>query len=438
MTADSSTKKTSGFAKPLLIAGVIVILVIEALCGFKVHSLSAEQKEYKLDYALVNNVSYGLLSVDVWREQIVSAASAEIREYRLSAEQQAELRKEIDQLLRTLIAHAFEIINKPQKSLGGKLKKLVVKTFVDQKKIEAQVPGYTQKLMTEITKPSTYKKIANLADTALAQMGRQSYDSSVAATKHLMDSVYARYGATDKASFEKIHTARLNQIHTDTYHYAYAMLGCIVLILLLWLVLRNKRDLHVSLYILSVASAMILLAVGLTTTMIEIDARISRMDLHFLGKAISFRDQGLFFQSKSIIDVVMLLLKTGQLPSQIVGVLILVFSVLFPFMKLSSTGIALMSEDNWGKNKFIRYFAFESGKWSMADVMVVAILMTYIGFNGIVHTTLSGLRADSTVTTIATNNTSVQPGYIIFIAFVIYGFVLSAILKKITKSFTIK
>ena len=438
MAASDQTKKLPAYAKPLLIAGVIVILVIEALCGFKVRSLSAEQKHLNLDYALVNNISYGLLSVDVWRDHIVSAASSEIRQYRLSPEQQAELRKEIDQLLRTLVAHAFEIINKPQKSLGGKLKKLVVKTFVDQKKIEAQVPGYTQKLMAEITKPSTYKKIANLADTALAQMGRKSYDSSVAATKYTMDSVYIRYGASDKASFEKIHTSNLNQIHADTYSYAYAMLGCILVILLLWLILRHKSDLHVSLYILSVVSAMILLAVGLTTTMIEIDARISRMDLHFLGKAISFRDQGLFFQSKSIIDVVMLLLRTVQLPSQIVGVLIMVFSVLFPFMKLSSTGIALMSEDNWGKKKFIRYFAFESGKWSMADVMVVAILMTYIGFNGIVHTTLTGLRADSTVTTIATNNTSVQPGYIIFIAFVIYGFVLSAILKKITKSFTIK
>jgi hypothetical protein len=58
---------------------------------------------------------------------------------------------------------------------------------------------------------------------------------------------------------------------------------------------------------------MILLIVGLTTTMIEIDARIPKMDLHFLGKEISFKDQGLFFQSKSIIDVVMLLANTGGL-----------------------------------------------------------------------------------------------------------------------------
>ncbi len=440
MTADTlSHKQATGLTRWLLIAGVSVILIIEGLFGFRVHSLSSQQKQYKLDYAIVNNVQYGLLSVDIWREQVIVAASSEIRQYRLSPEQQAELRKEIDQLLRTLVAHAFEIINKPQTSLGGKLKKLVVKTFVNQDKIVAQVPIYSQKLMAEITKPSTYKQVSKLADTALAQIGRKSYDSSVAATKHLMDSIYSKYGATDKAGFEKINASGLEQIHKDTRRYAFGMLGCIVAILLLWLLVRYKRNLHVPLYMLSVASAMILLMVGLTTTMIEIDARITKMDLHFLGKAISFKDQGLFFQSKSIIDVVVLLLQTRRLDSQIVGILILVFSVLFPFMKLSATGISLISEDKWAKNKFIHYFAFNSGKWSMADVMVVAILMTYIGFNGIIPSTLSSFHFDENmVTTISTNNTSVQPGYIIFIAFVIYGFVLSAILKKITKRFTIK
>lgn len=424
--------------KLLLIAGVGILLVIESLCGLKVHELSVEQKRYNSSYAEVHNISYELLSVDVWREQIVSAASAEIKQYRLTPEQQKELRKEINQLLRTLIAHAFDVINRPQKSIGGKLRKLVVKTFVNKEKIEAQIPGYTDKLMAEITKPATFKKIASLTDTALSQAGKASFDSSVAATKHLMDSIYRIYGATDRASYEKIHKTRLQQIHEETYNYAFGMLGCIVTVLVLWFLLRKKRQLHFSLYILSVISAMVLLMVGLTTTMIEIDARIPSMNLHFLGKDLSFSDQGLFFQSKSIVDVVMLLLDTGRFDSQVVGILILVFSVLFPFTKLAATAVVLASEDKWGKKKLIRYFAFESGKWSMADVMVVAILMTYIGFNGIVHTTLSGMSAMPNVTTITTSNTSVQPGYIIFIAFVIYGFVLSAILKKITKNFTVK
>jgi hypothetical protein len=212
------------------------------------------------------------------------------------------------------------------------------------------------------------------------------------------------------------------------------MLGGIVAILIIWWIIRNRKDLYTPLYILSILSALILLIVGLTTTMIQIDARIQEMDFYILGQNVTFKNQVLFFQSKSILDVVILLLKTKKLDSEIVGVLILAFSVLFPMMKLLATGIYILDQKKWAKNKFIYYFAFKSGKWSMADVMVVAILMTFIGFNGIVNSTLSDLNLDNgTISSITTNNTAIQPGYIIFIGFVLYGFTLSGILKKITK-----
>jgi uncharacterized paraquat-inducible protein A len=141
----------------------------------------------------------------------------------------------------------------------------------------------------------------------------------------------------------------------------------------------------------------------------------------------------LFFQSKSIVDVVHILIQTGKIDAMIVGVLILIFSILFPVTKLLSTGIYMLDKRRWAKNKVIHYFAFDSGKWSMADVLVIAILMTFIGFNGIVNNTLSDLNMNNgTITSITTNNTSMQPGYIIFIGFVLYSFTLSNILKNIS------
>jgi hypothetical protein len=81
----------------------------------------------------------------------------------------------------------------------------------------------------------------------------------------------------------------------------------------------------------------------------------------------------------------------------------------------------------------IKYFAFRSGKWSMADVIVIAILMTYIGLNGLLSKQLALLHIrGGDLTMIATNNTALQPGYIIFISFVLYGLILSTILKYIT------
>jgi hypothetical protein len=167
--------------------------------------------------------------------------------------------------------------------------------------------------------------------------------------------------------------------------------------------------------------------------MIEVDARIKSLSLTLIGENIIFKNQVLFFQSKSILDVVKILIGTGKYDSIIVGVLILCFSVLFPVTKLLSTGIYLLSEKKWAKNKFITYFAFKSGKWSMADVMVIAILMAYIGFNGIIESQLSDLNIhNETLTSISTNYTSLQPGYVVFVGFVIYGLILSQILTKIT------
>jgi hypothetical protein len=249
-----------------------------------------------------------------------------------------------------------------------------------------------------------------------------------------MDSIFKKYNTTDKAAFEKQTDTDLELIRKQTYAWSLGMLAGIIAILIVWWMIRNRKDLYTPLYIMSIVSALILLIVGLTTTMIQIDARIQEMDFYLLGQNVTFKNQSLFFQSKSILDVVELLLKTGKLDSQIVGVLILAFSILFPMMKLLSTGIYILDQKRWAKNKFIYYFAFKSGKWSMADVMVVAILMTYIGFNGIVNSTLSDLNLNNaTISSITTNNTAIQPGYIIFIGFVLYGFTLSGILKKITK-----
>ncbi len=69
----------------------------------------------------------------------------------------------------------------------------------------------------------------------------------------------------------------------------------------------------------------------------------------------------------------------------------------------------------------------------MADVMVVGILMTYIGFNGILESQLSALNIhNESLVSITTNNTSLQPGYIVFVGFVVFGLILSQILKNIT------
>jgi hypothetical protein len=419
--------------KILIILVVSLILLGIGYCGFQVHTLSDRQKGIKKDYMLVNSVSFGLLSVDEWRDNIVDAAKAQIQKFQLTPQQNADLKKEIEQILHGLINKAVASIEKPNKNIGKKLEKLAFNTLVNEKKLHQEVPGYSQKIIDEINKPSSYSRLKNIAQTELDSLGSKTYDSSKNAEKTLMDSIFKKYNAHDKPSFEKETVADLALIRKQTYNWAFGMLGGIMAILLIWWLVRNKPEVHTPLYIMSILSALILLAIGLTSTMIQIDARISSMDFHLLGQNVSFKNQVLFFQSKSIVDVVHILIQTGKIDSMIVGVLILIFSILFPITKLLSTGIYMLDKRRWAKNKIIHYFAFDSGKWSMADVLVIAILMTFIGFNGIVNSTLSDLNMNNgTITSITTNNTSVQPGYIIFIGFVLYSFALSSILKNIT------
>lgn len=434
MNKQAGTKPTLFTAlRILLITGVSIILLGIGYCGFQVFTLSHRQESIKRDYMVVNSVSFGLLSVDEWRDNIVAAAKAQIQKFKLTPEQNQDLKKEIEQILHSLIDKAAANIKKPQKTIGGKITKLAFNTLVNEKKLHQQVPGYAQKIIDEINKPSSYQRLKRIAQSELDSLGSQTYDSSKQAEKTLMDSIFQMYKAVDKTSFENNTVSDLARIRKQTYSWAFGMLGGVIVILILWWLVRNKKEVHTPLYIMSILSALILLVVGLTTTMIQIDARIESMDFHLLGQEVLFKNQVLFFQSKSILDVVVLLIKTGKIDSMIVGVLILVFSILFPIAKLLSTGIYMLNKRKWAKDKLIHFFAFESGKWSMADVLVIAILMTFIGFNGIVNSTLSDLNMNNgTITSITTNNTAIQPGYIIFIGFVLYGFTLSSILKNIS------
>ncbi len=435
MTSPNYTQNAaSSLVKVLLVCVFGILLVMEVWCGYRVHRLSEEKRVHKMAYAFVNNVSFGLLSVDIWRDQVVETARQELGSFRLTREQEQDLRKEIDGQLHNLVNQAFADINKPKKSLGDKLKKAAIKTLVDQKEVDNEIPGFSKKIMDVLTKPSSYKRVTNIADTAIAQITRKIYDSSVAATSGIMDSIYHTYGTNDKISFEQKNKLATDNLKKETNQYMYGMIGCAALMLLLWILLRHKKNLRAALYVFSALGALVLLIIGISTSIIEIDATLAKMDIQFLKGSLSFRSQSLFFQSQSIFDVIKLLISSGELASIIVGLMIAIFCILFPVIILAVTTMVVISPGKSAHNSYVDYFAFHANKWNMADVMMVAILMTFIGFNGIVDSTLSTLNLnEGSVTSVTSNNTAIEPGYIVYIAFVVVSNVLVAVLKRTRK-----
>lgn len=437
MATSSSPTPSKGFniSKIFLIIGLSLLLVGEGFFGYRLHQLSDQQEHLKKDYSEMNNITLGLFSIDQWHDEIEGIIKRQVAGFKITPAQKKQLQKEVEQVLYSLINKAEALVTKPEKkSVRGKLVKFAVKNFIDVDTIKKQVPTMAKTILAKVDNKDNKKQLSKMAMTKLTQLEQTGeLDSILDANAAAIGKVYKKYNVTNQQDFNNKISAELKNIEKATYTYCVAMLICIVVVLTLWWILRRRKTLHATLFIMSLLFAFMLLGVGLTASMIEVDARISDLDFVLLGEHVKFQDQVLFFQSKSILDVVIVLITGSGIDSIAVGVLILIFSIIFPVMKLSSTGIHLLGKKSWAENKFIKYFAFQSGKWSMADVIVIAILMAYIGLNGLLENQLNNLKipADQ-LTLIATNNTALQPGYIIFIAFVLFGLVLSTILKFIT------
>jgi len=417
----------------ILIFGLSVLLCGEGYFGYRLHALSAQQEQIKEDYSMSNNITFGLFSVDQWRDKITAIVNGQVSDFSLTPAQKKALQLQVEQALHALVSKAVAQINKPQKTLGGKLKKLAFNSVVNADEIQAQVPSFARTIINKVNSPASQSRLKNIATSKINQLGKETYDSTSVANAEVTKYVYTKYHVSDPVEFNKRINSQLATIRTVTYNYAYAMVGCVVFALGLWWLMRREVHLQTTLFVMSLLFALILLVVGITATIIEVDARIQTVNFMLLGDKLTFDNQVLFFQSKSILGIVQVLLKQAKPDAVVVGSLILLFIIILPVVRLVAKGIHIMSPKRVAENSVVKYLAFESAKWDMADVMVVGILMTYIGLNGILQSQLTNLNIhNSVLTTTTANNTSLQPGYFIFVSYVIFALILSYILKRIT------
>jgi hypothetical protein len=173
----------------------------------------------------------------------------------------------------------------------------------------------------------------------------------------------------------------------------------------------------------------VLLAGGVLTPMLEVEAKISSLSMTFLGTPIAFTDQVLYFQSKSVLEVFQTLLHAGRPDMWIVAVLVLMFSIVFPTLKILTLSFSLYKPAAL-RNPLARFFALESSKWSM---VALAIFMSFVAFNGLIANTMSGLKETGAQLAIPTDSSKLLPGYYLFIGFCLASLFLS---KKLAVSGT--
>ena len=437
MDTDQTTSpaKSFGLTYIILILVLSVLLGGEAYFGYHVHDLSRQQTQLKEDYSTFNNITFGLFSVDEWRDKLAGVLNPQVANYNVTPQQKKQLYTKVEQQLHAVVNKAIAQANKPQKSLTGKLKKFAFNKIVKADELHAQVPSFAQLIVTKITSPRSQRILKKIATSKLKQVEAQTYDSTQSAIIAVTDSMFHKYNVAVTEEFNKAITSRVASMRTATNKYAYAMLACVLTALALFWFMRKQVHLQTILFIVLLLIALILLVVGVTASIIEVDARIKTLEFMLLGQRVAFENQVLFFQSQSIYDIVETLINQSKPDAVAVGIIIFVFVIIFPVLKLVASGIHVSGRRKIAESRVVKYLTFHSGKWDMADVMVIGILMTYIGLNGILQSQLSNLNFTNTFFTSATvNYTSLQPGYFIFVGYVIYAMVLFAILKRLPKS----
>ncbi|GAB5553358.1 MAG: hypothetical protein Sapg2KO_29490 [Saprospiraceae bacterium] len=238
----------------------------------------------------------------------------------------------------------------------------------------------------------------------------------------------------------------------QVYSWALGFLGLLILYgaFIYWR-FRQKRQ-YAILVLGCIIAALVCLPVGLGAPMLEIGAFERNLNLgeipisaRVMGFDVSVEvaqsfpgDIYFYYQSKSVLELIGLLF---QQRNWVVGLSILLFSVLFPLMKigltlwliarkhnfpqfqsehLDSTNITSLTEQQAStSNSWLTFFVEKSGKWSMADVFVVAVFLAFLAFSNM----QVGINTDSRVLV----------GLYFFLGYCLLSLISSTLVSKLKK-----
>lgn len=271
-----------------------------------------------MDLSEIKHIRYGLLNVDEWAEQAAFILTERINDFEVTPENQVQLETSVSNILYTLIDEVEEIMEERTSGGFSGMKKWVAGFALDVEQLRDSVPSFSRTVVEELDKPETKAMLQDYLNEKL--------DGKKAA------------------------------INSKVLY----ILGLVLLSILLNLLSRNKIS-HVQTFLLILSSFCLLLG-GIITPMIEFEAKIDLLQIQLLGEEVSFKDNILFFQSKSITDMVRILMTDGSIQMIFVGILIFSFSIVFPSAKLICSYLYSMDNERIKNNKLIKFFLIKSGK----------------------------------------------------------------------------
>jgi len=427
---------TKNFKQIYTYALLLISIILLSSIIYSVSSLleiGSKDKELKNDYATLHSVQYGLFNSTIWANKIASIVDEKIDEFDFTSTSRVEIKTYIETILDTLIVEADRTIRERNKgkrsffdSIIGSTKQMVTDSLINIKDMRKKVPQFTDSIMNELQKESNQKIIKKIMRKKLHKLTEQNLAHTDMKDFNLILKKY------HSKNFKSCSLILNNKLASTKQEMNKKTIWILVMsaILIVLILLQGRFLQSVTLFFLSATSVSLLVA-GIVLPMINIEAKITKLFFSILDKPLVFTEQILFFKSKSISDLVSLLLHSNETKMIFVGVLLSTFSVIFPLLKLLSSYLYYYSKSFIGNNSIVRFFALKSTKWSMADVMVVSIFMAYLGLDGVIDSELHKVEVKAIpINVITTNGTSLEVGFFLFLGFVFSSFVLSIMVEK--------
>lgn len=407
----------------------LILLFIATTLGLAfVYSLDQERREVKEDLKTIQNIKYGLLNFDEWKAITGEIIRKKIDEFELSSKNKESLRTEIPELLNEMIdvAETEEYERNRQKLFGG----LLTNTFMELagvfNKLRSSIPEMTEKIIDHMEKPRTKEGLKKFFNTKLDEYASATF-SEIDYSE--VDRITLKYGAEDSEDCKNLLKGRLveKQQFLNFIKYALITLGLFWISLAIW-----YKNIDRFLIVLLYGVSGVFLLFGLVLPMIEIEASIVLIKFQMLGQNIEFADQVLYYRSKSVLELVSILFSNLSFDLILVGFLVVLFSVIFPLMKLIF-GIMMLYKPNLESKKFVRTLVFKTAKWSMSDVFVVSMFMAYLGISGMIGSQMGKIEnsiVDNEL--IAMDDSEIGIGFYCYLIFVLLGILISSKIKRMS------
>jgi hypothetical protein len=403
-------------------------LIAAMVVSIQYISLARQNQGLKTDLAEINHIEYGLLNADEWTDQLSTILSIKILEFKLTPESREKVIQNLENMLYQLIDDVEQMMTDRATGRFSALKNWFAGITINLDPLRDSVPSYAVQLLDELAKPENKAFMQQFLSDKLHEFTASTYNLDRMAP---LQDVLDRYDCINKKVCKELIRDEISLKKKEISLRVILIIALVTLVFLINLLTRKRINM-VQASILILASFCLLLG-GITTPMIDLEAKIDQLMLQLIGEKLTFLNNIIFFQSKSITDVVRILFEEGTLPMIFVGVLVFTFSIIFPSLKLISSLFYSYRIGRLRENRLIQFFVIKSGKWSMADVMVVAIFMAFVGFDGIISNQLEKLRqASPQIEVFTTNGTQLLSGFYLFLLFCVSSLILSETITRKT------